>query len=297
MRCDACPRHCLIDRPESQNDHSALGFCKMPENPVLAKACLHFGEEPCLSGSRGAGTVFFSGCNLRCIFCQNYAISREGFGKEVTVQRLREIFEELIQKGVHVLDLVTPSHYGKAIHEALKEPLPVPVVYNSGGYDSLSTLKLLNGQIDVYLPDLKYVSSDLGKRYSGAPEYPDVAKAAILEMFRQVGPVQIGDDGIMKKGVLIRHLLLPGHLSETKKVLDWIADTFEPGSVWVSLMAQYTPTKTFSEDFRNLNRKVTTSEITRAQEYLIQKGLTFGYMQDRSSSGDSYIPLWDLEGI
>ncbi|MFR6394143.1 MAG: 4Fe-4S cluster-binding domain-containing protein [Oscillospiraceae bacterium] len=212
----------------------------MPATAVVARAALHPWEEPVLCGPRGAGTVFFSGCNLGCSYCQNAPISRDNFGRPVSASRLREIFEELIARGAATIDLVTPTHFVPFILPALDPPLPVPVVHNCGGYESVETLKLLDGKVQVYLPDLKYADADLARELSCAPDYFSVATAAIREMFRQTGPC-VMENGLLRRGVLIRHLVLPGHPENTRLCLDWIARTFRPGEVLVSLMSQYTP--------------------------------------------------------
>lgn len=230
--CTLCPRRCGGDRTK------AAGRCRMPEAPVVARAALHHWEEPPLSGTRGAGTVFFSGCSLGCVFCQNDSISQQDFGQEITVERLREIFQELIAAGAHNIDLVNPTHYAYVVAAALEEPLPVPVVWNSGGYDRVETLQALEGKIPIYLPDFKYPDAQGAKDYAGAADYPEVAKAAIQEMVRQTGPYQLDENGILQKGVILRHLLLPGRLAQAKEVMDWAAATFPPHTILFSLMSQ-----------------------------------------------------------
>ena len=216
--CNICPRKCNAERlPLAENGE---GFCGLGGAPKIARAALHFWEEPPISGENGSGTVFFSGCNLGCIFCQNKKISRGRFGKTVTPERLREIYEELINKGAHNINLVTPTHFADAVLASLEPKLSVPVVYNCGGYESVETLKRFEGKIQIYLPDIKYSDNALAKKYSAAPDYFETAKEAVKEMYRQTGKYDIGDDGIMKKGVIIRHLILPGQLENTKKVID-----------------------------------------------------------------------------
>lgn len=290
MLCTQCPRRCGAVRTETEGG----GFCRMPALPVLARAALHQWEEPCLSGTSGAGTVFFSGCALGCVFCQNDAISRKNFGKPVTIARLREIFHELIAQGAHNIDLVSPTHFSHAVREALAEPLPVPVVWNSGGYDSVETLRTLEGKIDVYLPDLKYLSPDRAARYSGAADYPETAKAAIAEMFRQVGP-PVFEDGLLKRGVLIRHLLLPVGLNEARAVMDWVAETFPDGAVLFSLMSQYVPLGR-AVAFPEIDRRLRGSEVRAAQAYMSALGLA-GYTQERSAADGGYVPGFDLTGV
>ena len=266
----------------------------MPALPVVARAALHFWEEPCISGTRGSGTVFFSGCNLGCVFCQNGSISHGRFGRPVTIPRLREIFQELIAQGAHNINLVTPTHFAPAIREALEAPLAVPVVWNSGGYELPEALRTLEGKVQIYLPDLKYADGALAARYSGAADYFETATAAIREMFRQVGRCVWDADGMLQRGVIIRHLLLPGALENTKAVLDWIAGTFPAGSVLVSLMSQYTP-QAGAEGL--LRRKVTGAESRAARAYMENLGLTAGYYQDSSSAREEYTPPFDLTGV
>ena len=291
MVCTQCPRSCGARR-------EALvpgGVCAMPSEPVVARAALHLWEEPPISGTQGAGTVFFSGCNLRCVFCQNSSISQEGFGKPVTEERLRAIFHELIAQGAHNIDLVTPTHFTHAILEALDQPLPVPVVWNSGGYESAETLRKLEGKVQIYLPDLKYLSPERAARYSAAPDYPVVATAAIREMFRQTGPCQFDGQGLLKRGVLIRHLLLPGGVHEAKAVMDWVAGEFPRGSVYFSLMSQYVPMGRAAE-FPEIDRRLRKSEIRAAQEYMAAMDLP-GYIQEDASASAAYVPAFDLTGV
>ena len=290
--CSICPRKCRAHRYENEGD----GVCRSGCLPRLARAALHFWEEPVISGEKGSGTVFFSGCSLKCVFCQNSKISSGNFGKTVPIQRLSEIYEELIQKGAHNINLVNPTHWAEAIVKSLKNPLPVPVVYNCGGYELTETLKMLEGKINIYLPDMKYVSHELAGKYSGAPDYPDIAKDAIWEMYRQTGDYVIGDDGIMKKGVIIRHLVLPGAIENTKGVIDWVADTFKPGQVLFSLMSQYTPAGNIDK-FPELQRRITQDEYDTIMEYLEDSGIEDGFFQELSSAKEEYIPPFDLEGV
>lgn len=269
------------------------GFCGLPAAPVGARAGLHFWEEPCVSGARGSGAVFFSGCVLRCVYCQNHAISHENFGKPVSVERLREIFWELIGQGAHNINLVSPTPFVPAIREALAEPLPVPVVWNTGGYERVETLRSLEGKVQVWLPDLKYVDSGLSQDLSGAADYFDAASAAIEEMVRQTGDYVL-EAGLLKRGVLIRHLMLPGRLENTKAVLDWVAETFRPGQVLLSLMAQYTP-QPGAEGL--LSRRVTGAEYRAALRYMENLGITDGYCQDAASARAEYTPDFDLTGV
>ena len=291
MICNLCPRRCGALRTGTEGH----GRCRMPEAPVVARAALHQWEEPPISGTRGAGTVFFSGCSLGCVFCQNESISHRDFGKPVTVSRLREIFFELIAQGAHNIDLVNPTHYAHVVGEALAEPLPVPVVWNSGGYDRVETLRALEGKIQIYLPDLKYVTAEYAEKYSGAADYPEAARAAILEMFRQTGPCEYGETGLLKRGVVIRHLLLPGRLAEARRVMDWVSEQFPPGAVLFSLMSQYLPWGRAAE-FPELNRRLRPSEARAAADYMSALGLE-GFTQEPESAEQTYIPPFDLTGV
>ena len=287
MICNLCPRRCGVDRSEK------TGFCGMPEGLRIARAALHFWEEPVISGTNGSGTVFFSGCNLRCVYCQNHNISADGFGKEITPQRLREIFEDLIARGAHNINLVTPTHFVPWILPALTPKLPVPVVYNCGGYESLDILRLLEGKVDIWLPDLKYADDELAGKLSGAKDYFEVAAAAIEEMYQQAGDYII-EDGLLKRGVIIRHLVLPGQLENTKRCIDWVARTFQPGQVLFSLMAQYTPQPGAEGP---LARHVTSGEYRAAVEYMENCGIADGFTQQRTSAKEEYTPPFDLTGV
>ena len=291
MICNLCPRTCGALRTETEGN----GACRMPALPVVARAALHMWEEPPISGTRGAGTVFFSGCSLGCVFCQNESISHRDFGKPVTVSRLREIFFELIAQGAHNIDLVNPTHYAHVVAQALAEPLPVPVAWNSGGYDKVETLRALEGKIQIYLPDLKYVTAEYAEKYSGAADYPEAAQAAVLEMFRQTGPCAYDENGLLKRGVVIRHLVLPGKLAEAKRVMDWVSGHFAPGEVLFSLMSQYLPWGRAAE-FPELNRRLRPSEARAAAEYMDALGLE-GFTQEPESAEQAYIPPFDLTGV
>ncbi len=265
----------------------------MPAGPVLARAMLHQWEEPCLVGEHGAGAVFFSGCNLRCTYCQNKSISQGGTGKPVSAARLRGIFQELVAHGAACLDLVTPTHFIPAVLEALGEKSwPVPVVWNCGGYENVFTLQQLEHKVQVYLPDLKYALPGPAGKYSAAPDYFDYAAPAILEMFRQTGPYHM-ENGLLKSGVLIRHLLLPGELENTRRVIDWVSGTFRPGDVLFSLMSQYTPQPGAAG---NLARHVTRAEYRAAVQYMENCGIMDGYTQERTSAREEYTPDFDLSG-
>lgn len=289
MICNLCPRRCGVERTET----GGRGFCRMPSVPLVARAALHPWEEPVLCGSGAAGTVFFSGCNLGCTYCQNGPISRENFGRAITPRRLREIFGELIAQGAQTVELVTPTHFVPFILPALEPPLPVPVVYNCGGYESVETLRLLAGRVQVYLPDLKYADAALARDLSRAPDYFPVATAAIEEMYRQTGPFVI-ENGLLRRGVLIRHLVLPGQMENTRRCLDWIAGRFRPGEVMVSLMSQYTPQPGAKG---SLSRHVTAAEYRAAVRYMENCGLTDGFTQERTSAREEYTPRFDLTGV
>lgn len=266
----------------------------MGDTLKIARAAPHFWEEPCISGYGGSGTVFFSGCNLKCVFCQNHEISSGCYGKEITVSRLKEIYAELIDSGVHNINLVTPSHYAHKILESLDEPLPVPVVWNSGGYDSTETLRQLDGKVSIYLPDLKYMSEDTAKKYSLAPDYPAVAKKALIEMYRQVGPVKLDNDGIMEKGMIIRHLMLPGEAENTLDVIDFVSSQFGDNVIF-SLMSQFTPTH--GCNIPELSRTISEEEYNKAVDYMYLCGMDNAYVQDFSSAKKEYTPPFDLSGV
>lgn len=289
--CNFCARRCGIDRSQH------AGFCGMTEKIRIARAGLHFWEEPCISGEKGSGTVFFSGCNLRCVYCQNYEISTGGSGQEITLPRLKEIYSELIAQGAHNINLVTPTHYTDAVLASLEEPLPVPVVYNTNGYEDVENLKRLEGKVQIYLPDLKYSDDSLAIRYSNAPGYFAAATRAIREMFRQTGRYRINEEnGLMERGIIIRHLLLPGQVENTKRVIDWVAETFEPGDVLFSLMRQYIPHGK-AEDYPELNRKVTDEEYQAVEDHLFDSGIEDGFVQDEDSASKDFIPSFDGTGV
>ena len=290
MICNLCPRRCGALRTAWEGH----GRCAMPEAPVLARAALHRWEEPPVSGERGSGTVFFAGCSLGCLFCQNEAISHRRFGKALDIPRLRSIFQELIALGAHNINLVNPTHYAHAILAALDEPLPVPVVWNTGGYERLETLRALEGKIQIYLPDLKYMTAKPAAAYSGAADYPEVARQAILEMYRQTGPCLM-EGGLLRRGVVIRHLLLPGGLGEAKAAMDWVSRQFPPGAVLFSLMSQYVPWGV-AKSTPPLNRPLRPSEIRAAQGYMADVGLE-GFVQEAGADSAGFIPPFDLTGI
>lgn len=296
VRCTACPRLCGAVRRPGVAPGSGGGFCRSGSLPVLARAAAHFGEEPCISGTHGSGTVFFSGCSLRCVFCQNEPISRHHFGQEVSVARLREIFLELAASGVHNINLVNPTHFADSIAEALEQPLPVPVVYNSSGYESVETLRRLEGKIQIYMPDCKYALGEPAARYSAAADYPQIARAAIAEMYRQRGRYRMDYEGILQSGVLIRHLVLPGSRENTRQVIDWLTSTFAPGEVLFSLMGQYTPCGDL-DGFPELQHPLSMPEYSEAEEYLLATGWEDGYLQPPEAAGVEHIPEFDLTGV
>ena len=292
FHCSVCPHQCGVLRTDTTNNG---GVCGMPSQPVLARVALHFGEEPCISGTKGSGTVFFSGCSLRCLFCQNASISHEQFGKPITVERLADIFRELEAAGAHNINLVNPTHYATSICKAIELYKPnIPIIYNSSGYERVETLKMLEGSIDVYLADCKYVHNDIAERFSGINGYFSYASTAILEMARQTGPVLLGDDGLIRRGTIVRHLVLPGHTKESMAVLDWLAQ--HKASLWVSLMFQYTPMGDVSA-YKELQRPLTRRECDKVRDYMLSLGITDGYTQSRESSGGELIPAFDLAGV
>ena len=292
MICDLCPRRCGALRDETQG----LGRCRMPSVPVAARAALHHWEEPPISGSRGSGTIFFSGCSLGCVFCQNQEISHRDFGKAVSLERLVQICDELIAQGAHNINFVNPTHFAHAVRALLtRHPLPVPVVWNSGGYDRVETLRALEGLVNVYLPDLKYLDPDTAGRYSAAPDYPEAAQAAIREMVRQTGPCQFDGEGLLRRGTVIRHLILPGQVGQAKAVMDWVAREFPRGTVLFSLMSQYTPWGDLSA-CPELDRRLRPGEMRAAREYMENLGLD-GFTQERTSAREEYTPPFDLTGI
>ncbi len=291
MICTLCPRACAAQRDEQQGK----GLCGMPSAPVLARAALHLWEEPPVSGRVGSGAIFFSGCSLKCVFCQNDQISQENFGRAVSMQRLREICHELIAQGAHNLNFVNPTHYAHVIARLLEEKFDVPTVWNTGGYERTETLHMLDGKIDVYLPDLKYMDEKTAARYSRAADYPSVAMAAISEMVRQTGPCVFDEQGLLKKGVIIRHLILPGQLEGAKRVMDWIAANFAPGEVLFSLMSQYIPYGHAAE-YPEIKRTLRRSEARKAAEYMQLLGLQ-GFTQEQSAASEQYVPHFDLTGV
>lgn len=289
--CSICPRNCSALRGENGG-----GYCMSPALPRVARAAPHYGEEPCIGGSRGAGAVFFTGCNLRCVFCQNREISRGGPGRTLTVPQLKELFLRLRDRGVSSLDLVTGTHYTPWIAEALSGlELGIPVVWNSSGYESVESLRQLEGLVQVYMPDFKYWKGDIARRYSAAEDYPAVAKAAIKEMYRQVGPYELDEEGLMRRGVLIRHLILPGQDLNAMDVMDFAAEEFPAGSVMFSLMSQYTPMPGLDK-FPELQSPIEPELNERLISYMRRLGLE-GYWQESGSATEEMIPDFDLTGL
>jgi len=290
--CNICPRKCGAVR----EDHQGFGVCGMGALPRIARASLHHWEEPCISGFSGSGTVFFSGCSLKCAYCQNYEISAGGFGEYITEDRLYDIFLELIDQGAHNINLVNPTHYAHILTKVLEKPLSVPVVWNTGGYESIDTLKSLSGKVSIYLTDLKYLENDIAKKYSKAEDYPEVSTAALSEMFSQTGRYYINDEGIMEKGVIVRHLILPNHLKNTEKVINYIGENFSEGDILFSLMSQYTPFGK-AKDYPELCRRLNQDEYDKAYEMLDKSCICDGFFQELSSAEEEYIPNFDLTGV
>ena len=290
MICTLCPRNCGVERTAE----SGAGVCRMGTQPKIARAALHMWEEPCISGTRGSGAVFFSGCGLRCVFCQNEAISQQGEGKIVTPARLAEIFRELEAQGAHNINLVTAAHFVPAVLEALSLYRPnIPIVYNSSGYESIETLRMLSGIVDIYLPDYKYIDPNMAAMLSGARDYPEVAFAAIAEMIRQTGAPVYDENGMMQRGTLIRHLVLPGLTGDSMKILTRIRDEF-PG-IPVSLMGQYTPCGR-ALSMPGMDRKIKKKEYARVLAHMEAIGLD-GYRQELGSADGAFIPSFDETGV
>lgn len=290
--CSLCPRNCRADRTRS------TGKCKMSDRIKAAKAYLHKWEEPCIAGKNGAGTIFFSGCSLGCVFCQNAKISAEGYGKEISEERLSEIMLDLQSRGADCIELVSPTHFVPQIISALdicKEKLRIPVVYNCGGYEKTETLKMLEGYVDIYLPDLKYMDSTLSGKYSAAPDYFEYASRAVKEMCRQTGKIICDSDGFMKRGVIIRHLILPGGRHDSVNILNFLAKALPRDNFLLSLMSQYVPMYK-AKEIREINRRISGFEYNYVLDEAVKLGLC-GFMQDRSSADENFTPEFDLFGI
>ena len=292
--CNLCPRNCGVNRLNGE-----LGFCGASEYIKLARASLHHYEEPCISGQNGSGTVFFSNCSLRCVFCQNHQISQQGSGTEVTIKKLAKIFLELQNSHAHNINLVTPTHYVPQIICAIilskKLGLTIPIIYNSSGYENLETIKMLKGHIDVYVPDLKYYSNKYSVKYSNVKDYFLYAKDAIEEMFSQVQNAKFNDAGLITKGVIIRHLMLPGLLFDSKKIVDYISNTYS-NKVFLSIMNQYTPTFNAC-NYPEIDKPLNSDHYNALIDYALSKGITSGFIQDSGTSSKEFVPDFDLRGI
>ena len=284
--CNICPRKCNVDRTNT------FGYCRMGHKPRVSKVMLHMWEEPCISGTKGSGAVFFSGCNLRCVFCQNYKISQEEVGGEADAHRLADIFLSLESKGAHNINLVNPTHFIPAIAAAIdisrQNGLKIPFIYNTNGYEAIESLKLLDGKIQVYLPDIKYMNSEASLKYSGASDYFTVCSEAVKEMYRQVGVPKFDQCGIIIKGLIIRHLILPSLSKDSLSILNFIAENF-PKDIFVSIMSQYIPYYK-ADRFPKINRKLTKFEYDRVLEHFYSLGMDNGYMQERESASNDFIP-------
>ena len=293
-KCDICPRMCKVNRLAGKT-----GFCRCDEKIKIALVSSHYFEEPCISGKEGSGTIFFSNCNLACIYCQNHEVSQEGKGKEVSIERLSEIMLEQQSRGVNNINLVTGTMYIYQIIEAIKlakkNGLTIPIVYNTSGYENVETIKDLEGFVDIYLPDLKYYNNELATKYSNCPNYFEIATEAIKEMARQVPENQFNESGIMTKGLIIRHLILPNHVQNSKNILKWIKDNL-PSKTYVSVMAQYFPTYK-AKDNMEINRKINKKEYEQIENYLYTLDLTEGYMQDLGDHEEEYVPNFNLDNV
>lgn len=291
-QCKICPHKCGVNRLEGK-----IGRCKSSDKVQIALYSTHNFEEPCISGTKGSGTVFFSNCNLNCVFCQNYEISQKGRGKEITIEELADIFLKQQEKGVENINLVTPTSYVYQIIEAIKlakkNGLKLPIVYNTNAYENVDTIKMLDGYVDVYLPDLKYAENELAKKYSKVDNYFETATKAILEMQRQVGKTKINDNGIMEKGIIVRHLVLPSHIENSKKVLKWLKENLDKEN-YVSVMAQYFPTYLAKEkeEYKEINRKLTKEEWRKIEDFIDELDFKNGYIQELGEHEEEYVPNW-----
>lgn len=289
MICNACPRKCNVDR------QNTLGYCKSPDKFKLARAALHFWEEPCISGKNGSGAIFFSGCNLGCVFCQNFDISHNCKGVEVSDGKLIDIMKNLVDKGANNINLINPTHYSAQLLRVFeKYKPPVPIVYNTSGYDSVETLRLFDGIVDVYLPDFKYIRSDKAQKYSKAENYPQVAEAALTEMKRQVKSDVFDDRGIMQKGMIIRHLVLPSNTNASIEALDYLAENFD--DIYISVMAQYVPCGDLS-DYKEINRPLTQREYDKVVNHILDLELDKIFVQELEAASDEFIPDFDFTGV
>ncbi len=292
-RCMECPRKCLVDRSR------VTGYCGVLDKIKIARASLHMWEEPCISTSCGSGTIFFSGCNLRCVYCQNYNISHNGFGMEIDVDRLVEIFFELKEKGASNINLVTPSHYVSLIREAIVKARSIgfdlPFIYNSSGYDSIDALEKLKGLIDVYLPDFKYIDDNVAYKYSNCKDYVSTVIEAIDYMYNDVGRVVFDEYGAIKKGVIVRVLVLPNYVDDSKKIIKYLYSKYKD-NIYISIMNQYTPMGNLDK-YSEINKKLTTSEYNEVVDYAISIGVSNAYIQEERTCDESFIPCFDLEGV
>ena len=289
MICNACPRGCNVDREVS------LGYCKSPEKVKLARASLHYWEEPCISGKNGSGAIFFSGCNLGCVFCQNYEISHGCKGVEVSDDDLVRIMKRLVDEGANNINFVNPTHYSLQLLRVLeKYKPPVPIVYNTSGYDSVETLKMLDGAVDIYLPDFKYIRPEKALKYSKAEDYPQVAEEALAEMKRQVGEDVFDENGIMQRGMIIRHLVLPSNTNSSISALDYLAENF--GDTYISVMAQYVPCGDLTE-YKEINRPLTQREYDKVVNHIFDLGLQKIFVQELEAASDEFIPDFDFTGV
>lgn len=292
--CTLCHRNCHVNRLIGKE-----GYCNSSEKVKIARVSLHQWEEPCISGTNGSGTVFFSNCNLKCVFCQNHAISSNGVGKEISIDRLSNIFLEQQERGAHNINLVTPTHFVPQIIEALKiaksNGLTIPIVYNTNSYENIDTIKALDGYIDIYLPDLKYYKNEYALKYSKAPDYFKKASASICEMVKQVGPPKFDSHGLMTRGVIVRHLMLPGLLFDSKKIIDYLYSTFGD-SIYISLMNQYTPSHNVA-DYPEINRTINPKHYEALINYCLSLGITNAFIQEEGTASESFIPEFDLRGI
>ena len=293
--CCLCPRSCKVNRQTDQK-----GFCMESSKLRLARAALHFYEEPVISGTKGSGAVFFCGCNLRCVYCQNREIALGTIGREISIERLCEIFFELKEQGANNINLVTPTHFIPAIREAIIQAksrgFNLPFVYNTSSYETVEALKTLDGLIDIYLPDFKYMDALLARNYSHAPDYPTIAKKAIAEMVRQTGPLSINPDtGLMEKGVIVRHMVLPNGTKNAKTVISYLFETYRD-SIYISIMNQYTPMKEFDK-FPELSRKVTAREYQRVIDYTVDLGVINAFIQEGETASESFIPVFNFKGV
>jgi putative pyruvate formate lyase activating enzyme len=292
--CTICPRNCKVDRTKGNR-----GYCRETDKLVVARASLHMWEEPCISGTNGSGTVFFSGCSLGCVYCQNYNIANGLSGKEITTERLTEIFLELQSKGAHNINLVTPTHFVVQIIDAIvigrKNGLKIPIVYNTSGYEKVEIIKMLEGYVSVYLPDLKYMDENIAKKYSNCKDYFQHASKAIEEMVRQTGEIEFDEEGMVVKGVIVRHMTLPGYIEDSKNIIKYLNETFGD-KIYMSIMNQYTPLTEVTK-YPEINRKITNDEYDELVDYAVDIGVENGFIQEGETALESFIPDFDCEGV